>query len=302
MLIRSSLVDHDAQLQNFTPQRDRYIATGQDANAKYREIQSQRDQLLAEWKKLSPTPSPVPYPDLPGSSALSLPIAALKILGPGLGPWFGYSGSVKMAPAQELADEIPSIPGVSGSIEPIPNGLLANAGVLFTAELATSENPASGIWLHSWQYLIAFPPPIVNSVFTYSLGMGVRVVCFDAAGSATFLSFISLGEAANFTGQEIMVNNDGFPLVTNLLASTSTSGGLNVQRSFLVGPGESPAVALVVGVTTVLSKQSSVLLPNDAFGSFICLAASVDPATGLGPVAERGIVNFHYQPLPPRTT
>jgi hypothetical protein len=53
MFVCAALMDHDAQLQNFTPLRDRLVASGQDANAKYCEIQSERDRLRAEWKKLA---------------------------------------------------------------------------------------------------------------------------------------------------------------------------------------------------------------------------------------------------------
>jgi hypothetical protein len=90
----------------------------------------------------------------------------------------------------------------------------ANSGILFTAGFATSGEAA--IWLHKWKYLICFPAPVVASVITYSFGVGVQVVLWGGQGSATFLSFIALGETANFTGQEIMVNNDGDPLVANL--------------------------------------------------------------------------------------
>jgi hypothetical protein len=296
MLVRASLMDHDAQLQNFTPLRDRLLASGQDANAKYREIQSQRDRLSAEWKKLSPAPSPVHSPASPGSSASSLPIAALKLLGPGPGPWFGYSGSVQMAPAQEGVNQIPS--GASGSIETVPSGLLSNAGILYTGDLVTSKS--ASLWLHNWHYLIVFPPPAVLSVFTYSFGVGVQVSVYGGAGAATFLSFVSLGETANltaqeFSGQGITVTNDGFPLVTNI-SSPVAVGGLNVSRSFQVGANDMPAVALVVGVTTALSPDSEIMFSPNSGDNFICLAASIDPATAVG--AERGIVNFHYQPQP----
>jgi hypothetical protein len=94
------------------------------------------------------------------------------------------------------------------------------------------------------------------------------------------------------------MNNDGFPLVTNF-SSGLTDGGLNVQRSFLVEAGDVPAIALVVGVATALSPDSEVMFTDR--DSFICPAASIDPATAVGPSTERGIVNFHYQPLSPES-
>jgi len=295
MLVRTALADHDAQLRNFTPLRDRFMASGQDANAKYREIQAERDQLWAKWKTLAPTASPEPFPVRPGGAVSSLPIAGLKLIGPGgQGSWFGYSGSVMMGPAQEGENQIPQ--GAEGSISTIPNGLLSNGSILFTDYLTTSGEAA--IWLHNWKNLIVFPDPVVPSSFTYSFGVGVQVSLLIYYGSATFLSFIALGETANFKGQEITVNNDGYPLVTNLVspcAPTTIRGVLNVQRSFPVGAGEVPAIALTAGVATALSTYSQFIF-DDNGGCFICPAASIDPATAEGP--ERGVVNFHYQPLP----
>jgi hypothetical protein len=293
MLVRAALMDHDAQLRNFTPLRDRLVASGQDANAKYLEIQTERDQLWAKWKKLAPTASPVSFPTLPDGVVWSLPIAALQLLGlEGLSPWFGYSGSVKMGPAQEGENQIPL--GASGSITTLPGGLLSNGSILFTADVATSSKAAT--CLHTWKNLIVFPAPVVASVITYSFAVGVQVNFGGGQGSATFLSFLALGEAADFTGQEITVNNDGYPLVASL-GAPSIRGVLNMQRSFLVGAGDVPAVALMMGVATALSPDSEIIFPEDG-ESFICPAATVDPATALGPQAERGVVNFHYQPLP----
>jgi hypothetical protein len=294
MLVRAALMDHDAQLKNFTPLRDRIVASGQDANAKYRELESERDRLLAEWKKLTPTDSPTRFPALPGSSALSLPIAALKLVGVGgLGPWFGYSGSVHMGPAQEGENQIPA--GVSGLLDTLQNGRLPNGSVLFTGDLVTSDRAA--IWLHNWTYLIVFPAPVVKSVLSYSFGVGVQESVIGGLGSATFLSFVSLGEVASVSNQGITVNNDGFPLVTNI-ASPIERGVLNVHRSFLVGAEDVPAVALVMGVATALSPGSEIMFSNGR-DCFICPAATIDPTTAVGPDPERGIVNFHYQPLPP---
>lgn len=296
MLVRASLMNHDAQLRNFTPMRDRLVASGEDPNAKYREIQSARDRLAAEWKNLGPTASPLLSPALPGTSATSLPIAVPRVLGgPGLAPWLGYSGTVRMPPAQELENQWPDPYGVSGVIGTLTDGLLPNAGVLFTADLRTRAK--AELWLHTWQYLILFPRPVVQSVLTYSFGMGVQVDLMGGFGSATFLSFLSLGETPNLTLEGITVHHDGFPLITNFDHAPPEAGGLNVTRSFHVGAGELPAVGVVVGVAAGLSEYSEIYLSPGA-DNFICLAEAIDPATGIGPVNTRGLVNFHYQPLP----
>src|ERR1700733_8642785 len=53
-LLQAQLLGHDAQLRNFTPLRDRLLASGQDATAKYRQILAKRDQVMAELTKLAP--------------------------------------------------------------------------------------------------------------------------------------------------------------------------------------------------------------------------------------------------------
>ena len=102
-LLQAELIGHDAQLRNFTPLRDRLLASGRDATAMYRKIQSRRNQVAAELNKLTPAPvrstgvatsaSPL------GGSVLTLPIPPFQPSYPG--PWFGYSGKVQMGQAAE---------------------------------------------------------------------------------------------------------------------------------------------------------------------------------------------------------
>lgn len=290
MRVRAGWMHEDAQLRNFTPLKDRLLATGQDANARYLQIEAERDRLWTEWKQLAPTASSVSFPSLPADSASSLPIAPLQLIEPGLGPWFGFSGSVQMGAAHEGENSIP--PGVSGSIDTVLNGLFPNGSILFEGDLLARGKAA--IWLHNWSYLIVFPSPMIASVLTYSFGVGVQLSVLSAKGNATFLSFVALGESANFTGQEIGVNNDGYPLAENI-GMPVTRGVLNVRRSFLVQRGEVPAVALMVGVAVALSADSEVAL-CPGVECCICPGATIDPVT-LGPPAERGLVNFHYQPI-----
>jgi hypothetical protein len=231
------------------------------------------------------------------SSALSLPVAAPRLLEPGLKPRFGYSGSVDMGPASEGEDRIP--PDGTGSFKAQSGGLLANGSILFTGDLA-ADGREPVLWLHDWNYVISFPPPSVPSVLTYSFAVGVKVGIWGGQGDGTFLSWLSTGESANFTGQDIAVNNDGYPLARNLtdIPADGAASGLNVKRSLMVEAGDTPAVCLVVGVATALSPGSAITFhPEDCF---ICPAASVDPATGLGRRPGLGIVNYHYQPLPPQ--
>ena len=109
VLLSASLMRLNAQLRNFTPLRDRLVAHSQDANAAYRQIESRRDQVMAELKKLSPAPVlSVPpsksfRPPRPVAT-LSSPIAPARFLPPRNSPWFGYSGRVYAGPLQEGDD------------------------------------------------------------------------------------------------------------------------------------------------------------------------------------------------------
>src|SRR5215831_14134508 len=98
-LLEAELLARDAQLRNFTPLHDRLVASGQDANAAYRTIQSRRNDLAAQVAKLTPAtvrlPATAPVPLRPGTSLLSLAIAPSRLI-TGLGPWFGSSGSVQI--------------------------------------------------------------------------------------------------------------------------------------------------------------------------------------------------------------
>ena len=70
VLVSASLMRLNAQLRNFTPLRDRLVAHGQDASAAYRQIESRRDQVMAEPQETHPGPGS------PGPSAKVLPPAA----------------------------------------------------------------------------------------------------------------------------------------------------------------------------------------------------------------------------------
>ena len=89
VLLKAALMRCDAQLRNFTPLRDRLVASGQDANATYRQIESRRDHLTAELKKL--TMAPVQ------------PVAAQTSFRP---PRLGPVLSLPVAPARFLADRL----------------------------------------------------------------------------------------------------------------------------------------------------------------------------------------------------
>ncbi len=316
-LLQAELMGHDSQLRNFTPLRDRLVASGQDANTIYRQIQSRRDQVMDELKKL--TPAPVrPDPGLgpvlrPGGSVLALPIAPVRFLPPYYGPWFGYSGTVQMGRGYEgtvvnAQGKYPS----SGSIYTV--ALNDTGGITFDGDLTVGpqEIPENQydptlqyFWLRNWTYFIPFPAPVVTSTFTYSLDVFVLADLFLLSGPATLMSFISVGEVANFVGDDIEANTDaGWPLVADLTqpdlangslyngAYGSVQGQVTVQRSFGVKAGQVPAVAVVLGVVSSQSMQSEVRLDFASLGDSYISPGSFTRDN------SPGIVHFNYNPRP----
>ncbi len=334
-LLQAALIGHEAHLQDFTPLRDRIVASGGDANAAYRQLESQRDQVIAELKKLTPGAVRLTGgatsvgPLRSGSSALSFPIAPARFHPP-LGPYFGYSGMVQMGRASEGTDLTPQLAvQTTGSIYTV--GLDDVGGVTFDGYPAVvGHGPVFNqdlkyIWLHSWNYFIPFPAPTVASTFTYSFEVKIGTYLSLSSNPSVVMSFVSVGDTPNFVGDEILVNADvGWPFVVNLMYNYFANGSnyqlpfggyvqgrSPVQRSFVVEGGQVPAVALVVGVMTTQPEGSQVVFDGSDFGgsfSRITPGSSLEMLNSAHPSfislqpdtrGLPGIVNFHYDPLPP---
>lgn len=313
-LLEAELLARDAQLRNFTPLRDRLVASGKDANAAYRTIQSRRNDLATQVAKLTPAPVCLPTtatgPLRPGTSLLSLAIAPSRLI-TGLGPWFGSSGSVQIGRAQEGINVIPhgkiATSGAISTTGRFPDGAITFGGfpnVSFESDTQAFDPNDAYVWLHNWNYLFFFPPPTQLSTLTYTFEVEAFAEPFRNAGSVTLMSFASIGETANFVGVDIPVTTGvGFPLNVDLTQPFSQNGSLwnglfgtvqgksIVQRSFDVGAGHTPAVALAVGVATVQDEFSAVNLsfPSSSFISFISPSSTRNQAPG--------VVDFHYQPI-----
>jgi hypothetical protein len=312
VLLSTNLMRLDSQLRNFTPLRDRLVSFGRDANAAYRQIESRRDQVMAELKKLTPapvTPQPPIRPVRPGP-VLSLPIAAPRFLPPGNTPWFGFGGSVKMGSANEGDEIIP--PGTTGSVDTLSledDGIILFSGQLAGVPLADQPPeplptilPTESYWLHSWVYLIPFPPPVVASILTYDFWASTQVWTEIASGNVNFWSFVSVGETPDYFGQNVVANKvDSFPLVHDLQGPNyQYLGQSNVKRSFVVEGGHLsserhplpgiPAVAVVLGVVFALES-----------GAEVRFGLTDSSTSALIPVDQShssvGVVNFHYDPI-----
>ena len=146
-------------------------------------------------------------------------------------------------------------------------------------------------WFQNWVYVIPFPPPAVDSTLTYTFGVSVQVASLLVDGTALGWSYVSVGEAPDFTGQEIIVNHSAaFSLAeVNLNSLTGlVNGAATVQRSFVVRKGSIPAVAVLVGFMAGLEPHAEVVF-DDQMDSFIIIGRDGE--------CER-LIDFRYDPLP----
>lgn len=318
-VLQAELRTFDAQLHNFAQWRDRLAASGRDANSVYREIESRRDQAMTRLQKLSPALPLRPEPGAPAGPRSRVgpamaPLTPLTFQGQNLSPWFGFSGTVVMGRASEGANDVAQGPlPSSGSIDTV--SLADDGTILFGGDLmAKGFWPRTELvyyWLHSWNYLIAFPAPPVTSVLSYRLEIGVQAaVRCDVPVPSLLESFVAVGETSNYAGQAISVDtNVGLPFVADLSQSYRANdsqydpphvasdgnwasgygyiqGSSVVQRSLIVEGGQIPVVAVTVGVSSFQPDVSKVALQDPGLGS-----SAVYPGLG-GP----GVVLFYYSP------
>lgn len=301
----AELFSLDNQLRTFTPLREQLTAAGQDATAYYRDLQAQRAKLAATLKS---APS-ISYPKLPPAqldgSLLDRPISAARF-NPNLGYFgFGSSGIVQVAPAAECLNIIPTgqypvsgdittIPGSESGAEPGAVTFTGNPAVGPPEVAVNQYSPAiEYYWLHSWEYLVPFPPPATRSILTYTFHVYASVG-ISYGGIGTLMSFVSMGQTSDLvSGTNVTVDiNGGFPINADLSQTADGPNGWyngsygaltgllpSVKGSFEVDSLHVPGVAIVVGVIVGLPMQSQVEL---FFGGLGYSEISIGSAAGLG--------------------
>lgn len=308
-ILQARLMGINSQLQNFASLRDQLVASRQDADATYRQMQGRRDQLMVKLGKLPPPPKRTDAIAIPFGPVKSLPIAP-TVFSPQLyKPSFGYTGQVVFgAPTEGIDAAVAEGTGLmSGSIT---RGTIYEPPVIaYVGDLMVG--PGDGgqaldyIWMHSWSYLILFPPPPTRSLFTYSFGMIVNANISSHVGQVNLSSFVSFGDTAAFDGEDVPTNMDApWPFAVDLsqryTVHESTYNGTRgiiqgpstAQGSFVVARNRTPAIAVAVGVISSQSSASALELVSYDDCSYIIPGSSDvnDP--------EVGHVQFNYQPLP----
>jgi hypothetical protein len=190
-------------------------------------------------------------------------------------------------------------PGVYGTIETM--GLSDTGSITFTGDIVgipvagRPSNPvpynpkAIHLWSHSWHYLVPFPAPPVTSMLTHSFEVPAQAGEILVAEGGYLMFFVTLGEAANFVGQNIPIDTlAGLPFAGQLTKNSYfQSGSCLVQRSFAVNAGNIAAIEVVVGVVAALPHGSEFI--------FDCVGDCNISPTSTGGTAD--LIAFRYDPI-----
>lgn len=278
--LETELAGIDSQIRTFDRARDLLTAAGQDPVAFYQQLAARRTSLQAELKSAASATKPAArFRVLPpvDDSLLTRQIEPARWWG-GSGVFgFGTSGYVQ---AGNFTDDLNIVPQgqypVSGDITDVPGAYAGsvqfNGGLgVGPPEIDPSKySPAIAYyWLRTWQLLVPFPPPTRPSYLTYRFDMNAFVSLFNG-GIGQLMSFVSLGETADLAqGVTVPVTIDGgWPLNYDLSqpgppneytyngSYGSVQGQVTVQRTFEVGTGGVPGIAIVVGISVGLPMLS----------------------------------------------
>jgi hypothetical protein len=276
--LEGELLSLDRQVRTFDRVRDQLTAARQDPSSFYRQLQARRAALIKDLKAppAGPPPSKIkkqaPIPEF-SESLLTRQIAPARF-NPGLGIFsFGTSGYVQAAPAEDDINIVPhgKYP-TSGEIYDVPGGY--PGVVMFDGTLGVGpeeidpsqyDPTVAYYWLRTWKYLIPFPPPTGLSYLTYRFDVYAFLSLFRG-GIGQVMSFVSLGETADLMqGVSVTVNIDGGWPINHDLSQPAPfyngnygyiDGQTTVQRTFEVGAGNVPGVAIVVGAVVGLPMMS----------------------------------------------
>lgn len=300
-LHEAELISLGVQIRNFSRIRDRLAADGTDANKHYTKLRGRQKELSAELAKTAAnhlSPEFVGPPEALGRHGRSL-MSLSEPFGEGL----GSQGFVQMPPPMGTESYRVGAPHpMTGDIQPLPGtypSVVAFRGVLNVGpEIADQIDPTINyFWIRNWTYLIAFPPPPVESRFTYRFRTYAQKQIFFAGGEGQTMAFVSLGETNNLvSGVEVVVNTDGgWPLVHDLTEPAPgynghygfVEGRTTVQRSFIVGAQRVPGVAIVVGAVEALSMMTELSLQ---FGYYSAISVGNYPT-------HTGAIEYSYKPV-----
>lgn len=309
----------DARLRDFGPVRQSVIDADGNPDDVRQLMLRRRDWTAEQLQKLKNRTADPPdkllakYKDESDANDLTTPLHLLPIsagiFGAGLGTTgaFGYSGSVQMPRATDHDVVVPGRAGTSGEI--VATQRRALGGVHFSGRLASniswfanaswSGNPVLNLWSRSWEYVVPFPSPPVDSVLSYGVNVAVYLSAERERGEAEFMSAVALGHTPSLASRDINVNTFGWPLRADLAvpernyngSSGTLFGKTTVRRSLGIPAGQTPAMKMVLTVYGVIGAP----LNRNAVCNFLS-DSLIRPEDDAG---LEGRISFHCRPLRP---
>ncbi len=294
-VLEAELRHRSHQLQNFDRFKYRLVAPGEDDTAAYRRLSKERDEVLARLGLLSnsvATDSPF--------VATSRDLVTPRLGRVGEGPFvFGTEGCVAVPRASDGISVVPNRSKTFGEIRTTELGPLGS--ILFRSEDPTGQEIGLGIsdsssgtehvWLHNWRYVVLFPCISTESFLSYKFTVGVRANLFSEA-SGIIMAFASIGEepSASPTSNIVVDTPVGWPMIADLEEPSDFYNGhygfklgeVTVERTFRVGAGRTPAIAIVVGFIVRLTAGR------------LRLTFAMDSSMGI----SGGQVCYRYTPVP----
>jgi hypothetical protein len=297
-LLEAELLHRSHQLRNFDRFTSMLTAPGEDQGAAYKRLSAARELLRARLRTLDN----VRADDAQAMSLVSrgeLVVPRLGHAGEGLFV-FGTEGCVALPRASDGISVVPNRSKTFGEIR--TSGLGPLGLISFRGE---GEDPADGfaslgistteeseqVWLHNWRYVVLFPCTPTEAFLSYTFTVGVVAQLFSEA-SGLIMAFTSIGEApsASPTSDIVVTTGAGWPLLADVEEPSSfyngsygfKQGELTVERTFRVGAGRTPAIAIVVGFVVRLTAGR------------LRLSFNGDSTMGI----DGGRVCYRYTPVP----
>jgi hypothetical protein len=292
-LLEAEMFQRSHEIRNFDRLKYSLTKEGEDDAAAFKRLSAAREQLLKRIRLLGDS----------SSRTVAAPVGAhLELTAPRFGHAgegifvFGTEGCVALPRASDGISVVPSVSAGHGRIQttelgPFGNVQFGSDGTEFGYLEVDGTSLTERVWLHNWLWVVLFPCTSSASYLTYTFTVNVEAQLFSEA-TGSIMSFVSVGERPSVSPNSgITVNIPaGWPLIAGLDEPSDfyngsygfKHGSLEVQRTFAIGAGRTPALAIVVGFVARLTDGR--------------LRLQFEGDSGIG--FNGGQVCYRYTPIP----